>query len=329
MYPTPEKPAFGSFVWSQVEALKKAGLDIALLVLQGRIRKFIYPKGVVQLRRRLANDNIDLVHAHYSYAGMVARTQWKVPVIVTYHGDDLLGTVNPVGETTRFSKLGVAAGKILGKMADAVIVQNREMVSKLKTKNNVYILPHEVNLELFRPMEKHQAREILSLDQDRKYLLFAADPRISVKRFSLAKEAVDYLKRQDANIELLTVYKETQRNLVNYMNACDALIFPSFQEGSPNIIKQAMACNLPIVATDVGDVRAVIGKTKGCYVCRPDVSSFAEKLSKVLRWGQRTQGRDQIRCYAPHIVSRKLIQIYTDTLKKHRSHQVYHFHGIY
>src|SRR5687768_11062660 len=94
MYPTPENPAFGSFIQTQVESLRQAGVLIELLVLAGRWRKLIYPKGVIQLRQRLANHAIDLVHAHYSYTGIVARTQWQVPMVVTYHGDDLLGTVN-------------------------------------------------------------------------------------------------------------------------------------------------------------------------------------------------------------------------------------------
>src|SRR5262245_24644160 len=93
IYPTPANPAFGSFVRTQVESLRKAGVEIELLVLQGCHRKLIYPKGVFQLRQRLANHSIDLVHAHYSYVGIVARTQREVPVIVTYHGSDLLGGI--------------------------------------------------------------------------------------------------------------------------------------------------------------------------------------------------------------------------------------------
>src|ERR1700739_552164 len=110
IYPTPENPAFGSFVRTQAESLKRAGISVDVLVLKGRFRKLIYPKGIFQLRRYLASGRFDLVHAHYSYVGMVARTQRKVPVVVTYHGDDLLGTVGRNGRKTLASSLIVAGG---------------------------------------------------------------------------------------------------------------------------------------------------------------------------------------------------------------------------
>src|SRR5215472_15581815 len=98
MYPKPENPAFGSFVRTQVESLRRAGVDVELLLLQGRSRKWNYLKAIFQLRERLAKGSFDLVHAHYGLAGMVGRTEWKVPVVVTFHGDDLLGTVNTRGK---------------------------------------------------------------------------------------------------------------------------------------------------------------------------------------------------------------------------------------
>src|SRR6266550_7579016 len=95
MWPRPENPAFGSYVRSQVEALKRAGVEVEVLVLQGRSRKLIYLKAPFQLRRRLDTDtSIELVHAHYGLVGIVARTQFRVPLVVTYHGDDALGTVD-------------------------------------------------------------------------------------------------------------------------------------------------------------------------------------------------------------------------------------------
>src|SRR5690348_8513169 len=184
IYPTPENPAFGSFVRTQAESLKRAGVDVEVLVLQGRFRKLIYPKGVFQLRQRLNADAFDLVHAHYSYVGMVARTQWSVPVVVTYHGDDLLGTVNERGDKTRMSRLIVAAGKKLAEHVDACIVQTQEMAGKLR-KGTIFIIPHEIDFDLFQPTNRDQARALLGLERNKKYLLFAANPQIPVKRFPL------------------------------------------------------------------------------------------------------------------------------------------------
>lgn len=320
MYPTPENPAFGSFVRTQVEALKQAGVAVELLILAGQPRKLIYPKGIVQLRQRLADRSIDLVHAHFSYVGMVARTQWKVPVVVTYHGDDLLGTVmNEQGEHSRFSEMMVVAGQALARTVDASIVQSEEMAAKLAPNKRVYIVPHEVDFETFYPVDKTQARSMLGLAPEKKYLLFAANPQTLVKHFSLAQAAADQVIQQDPTVELLVVYKETQDRLSLYMNAADALIFPSFQEGSPNIVKQAMACNLPIVATDVGDVRDVIGKTADCYVCPPNPTVLAERLSQVLVHCNRTQGREQIRHFDRPLVTRRIIDVYEAALQRRKS----------
>src|SRR6267378_5347395 len=206
------------------------------------------------------------------------------------------------------------AGRILSNRADAVIVKSQEMASKLK-REDVHIVPHEIDFEVFRPVEKEQARAALGLDPCKKYLLFAANPKIPVKRVALARAVADELHKQDSSIALLAIYKEPQDRLALFMSACDALIFTSYQEGSPNVVKQAMACNLPIVSTDVGDVRDVIGNTGGCYVCKPDVQEFSERLADVLRHGQRTQGREQVQHLSGPAVAQRIIQVYEQVLR--------------
>lgn len=313
LYPTADNPAYGAFVRTQVEALKRAGVDLDLLVLQGKSRKLMYAKGIVQLRRRLATAPISLVHAHYGYVGMVARTQWKVPVVVTYHGDDLLGTVGPDGQIRAASRWTARAGRALGRMVDAVIVQSEQMASKLEHART-YVIPHEVDLNTFQPVEQRRARVMLGLDPSKKYVLFAANPRIPVKRFPLARAAVDRVATRAHGVELVVIYAETQERLALYMSACDALVFPSYQEGSPNIVKQAMACNLPIVATDVGDVRKIIGDTEGCSICEPDAAAFADALCWTLERGQQTNGRQHVSHLDSPRVARQIIQVYEDLL---------------
>lgn len=320
MYPTPENPAFGSFVRTQVESLKRAGVTVEVLVLRGHSRKLIYPKGVWQLRQHLNAAAFDLVHAHYSYVGMVARTQWNAPVVVTYHGDDLLGTVNEHGEKTQMSRLIVAAGRKLAQHVDACIVQTQEMCDALP-EGTVFVIPHEVDFDTFTPTNREQARAALGLERDRKYLLFAANPQIPVKRFPLAQAAAQHLARQDPGIELLVVYKEPQERLALYMSACDALLFPSYQEGSPNVVKQAMACNLPIVATDVGDVRQVIENCQGCFVCGPSPEEFSARAHQIMVNRPRTTGRDRIRHLDSLIVAKQVIGVYEHVIRQ-RPHQL-------
>jgi glycosyltransferase involved in cell wall biosynthesis len=319
MYPTPENPAYGSFVRTQAESLKRAGVDVDVLVLRSRFQKLSYVKGIFQVRRRVAQSRVDVIHAHYSYAGVVARMQRKAALVVTYHGDDLLGTVGQTGKKTCWSGAVVALGRLLARYADAAVVQSVEMASKLE-RARVHVLPHEVDLDVFQPTEREQAREALGLETDKKYLLFAANPEIAVKRFPLAKAVAEHLAEQDPAVELIVVSKETQQRLALYMSACDALIFTSYQEGSPNIIKQAMACNLPIVATDVGDVRQIIGETNGCYVCNPSVTEFAQCMNLIFENRRRTDGREHVRHLDSSAVAAKLIEVYQQVVGRRQTH---------
>ncbi len=316
MYPTPENPAFGSFVKAQVECLRGAGVDVEVMVLNGRWRKLIYPKAVLDVRKRLGRGDIDVVHAHYSFVGMVARIQRRAPLVVTYHGSDLLGSRAQDGSLKRSNKLIVPAGRALARFADAVIVQSKQM-AKLVDGANVHIIPHEIDFDLFHPTERSEARCELGLDPEKKYVLFAAKPENGVKNFPMARAAVDVLAHNDPNVELLVVYRESQDRLALYMSAADALVFPSLSEGSPNVVKQAMACNLPIVATDVGDIREVIEGTDGCHVVDFNVEHVVRALESILSTRARSNGRERVQHFKCSVVGKQLIDLYGTVLRGH------------
>jgi teichuronic acid biosynthesis glycosyltransferase TuaC len=320
MYPTPENPAFGSFVKAQVECLRKAGVDVEVMVLSGRRRKLIYPKGVWELRRRLRLGDVDLVHAHYSYVGVVGRLQRSVPLVVTFHGSDLLGSRDQSGALKRSNSLTVPTGRLLARFADAVVVQSKQM-KRLVCGANAHIIPHEIDFDLFHPTERTAARRQLGLDVTKKYLLFAAKRENGVKNFALASATADQLKKSDTNVELLVVFKEPQDRLALYMSAADALVFPSFSEGSPNVVKQAMACNLPIVATDVGDIREVIEGTRACHIVDFTVESVASALRSVLATCPRTDGRERVSRFSCSVVGQQLIDLYQDVLDQRDSRE--------
>src|SRR4029077_2572018 len=199
-------------------------------------------------------------------------------------------------------------------------VQSQEMCDALP-KGTVFVIPHEVDFNTFKPTNREQARATLGLRRDRKYLLFAANPKIPVKRFPLAQAVARHLAGRDPAIELLVVYKEPQERLALYMSACDALLFPSYQEGSPNVVKQAMACNLPIVATDVGDVRQIIGNCQGCYVCGPSTDEFSARAGQILVDRDRTTGRDHIRHLDSLSVAKQVIGVYEHVIRR-RPHRL-------
>ncbi|HEU5423441.1 MAG TPA: glycosyltransferase [Nitrolancea sp.] len=315
MYPTPEKPVFGTFVRTQVECLRRAGIDVDVLAMDGRFRKLIYPRGIVQLQQRLARERYDLVHAFYGYSGMVARCQWKLPLVVTYEGSDLNGATGWGGRRGRSNAVVVPAGKLLARLADAAIVQSQEMADRIPNAN-VHVVPHEVDFDTFQVTPRDEARRQLGLSLDKKYLLFGANPEIGRKNFALARAAAAQVAADDPSVELLVVWRESQPRLALYMSACDALVFPSYSEGSPNVVKQALACNLPIVATDVGDIAEVIAGTDLCFLADFSADEFAARLRQILATRPRTNGRRQAQRYAPEIIVGKVRAIYDDVLSR-------------
>jgi glycosyltransferase involved in cell wall biosynthesis len=312
MWPTDERPYFGTWVRTQVASLNRAGLIAEPFVLTGS-GAAKYARAVPALRRRLASGDIDVVHAHYSYVGVVARTQLRVPIVVTFHGDDLLGTPDELGKTLLLSRWIAAGGAMLARVVDAVIVQSEQMRARLPRVRDVHVIPCEIDLELFRPIDRDQARRELGLDPTRRLMLFAASPAIPRKRFPLAREALEVLQQTDPDVELVVVHDEPQHRVPLYMNACDALVLTSFHEGSPNVVKQAMACNLPVVSTDVGDVRQVIDGTQGCAIVPPEAAAVATGLRTALAVG-RTHGRERVVHLGGDIIAAKVSRVYSSVL---------------
>jgi glycosyltransferase involved in cell wall biosynthesis len=244
---------------------------------------------------------------------VIAAMQRRAPVVVTFHGDDILGTVGPDGSLTRLSAISTRACRAVGRRVDAAIVQSLAMAETLRPAR-AHVISHEVDLETFRPTEREAARRELGLDPRSNYLLFAASPSIPVKRYPLAVAVVDELRRRGHEVDLLVVAREPQSRLALYMSAADALVFPSYQEGSPNIVKQAMACNLPVVATDVGDVREVIGGVPHCFVCAPSMDAFAVPLEQLLLGRPRTRGRERVTALDPDLVAARVLSVYRQVL---------------
>lgn len=318
MYPSDAQPYFGTFVRTQVQSLRAAGMDVEVFVLTGRSRKWMYVQAVSKLRSRLALGDVDLVHAHYSYVGFVALLQRYARVVVTFHGDDLQGSVARGGALSWTALPVRLLGQLVARRADAVVVQNKRM-AQLSGRRDAYVIPHEVDFSIFHPVDRGDVCRQLGLDPSRRRALFAANPAIPVKRFELAKAAVDRVNDAGLELELIVVHDQTQQILAKYMNICDVLVFPSYQEGSPNVVKQAMACNLPIVAADVGDIREVIGQTADCHICNPDAITFAEAIAKVVVGGRRTRGYETMGRYSPDSVVARLMEMYGAVVSRNRN----------
>src|SRR5205807_2701743 len=153
-------------------------------------------------------------------------------------------------------------------------------------------------------------------DQHRYYVLFGNDPKIPVKNFPLAQAAIECLSNRGISAELVVANGLPQTKLMQYINASNVLILSSVAEGSPNIVKEAMACNVPVVSTDVGDVSQVIGRTEGCSVCSPDPTALAAGLEQALRHTEPTTGRADIIHLDRTVVAQQVIAVYKQVISK-------------
>lgn len=282
MWPTPDRPMAGIFVAEQVASLRRRGLELDVLFLDGGQSKLEYLRGIGRLRRTLATARYDLIHAHYVFSGMVALAGRKsrVPILLTHHGI----------ETQRSWTAPLC--RWTSRRVERTIVTSRRVQAALG-RPDAEIVPCGVDTDLFYPVPQADARAALRLPADQRLVLFAGMRRPE-KRFDLVEAAVRRVQEDLADVRLLVTEAEPHERMPLFMNAADVLVLASEAEGSPMVIKEAMACNLPIVAVDVGDVVEVMGDTAGCFVVRRDVEALAGGVRAALAYGRQTTGRQAL-----------------------------------
>ncbi|MFC2081486.1 glycosyltransferase family 4 protein, partial [Bacteroidota bacterium] len=280
---------------NQINSLVKNGGEISLFTIKSGI--YNYLKSIFTLRKVIRKNTFEILHAHYGWCGVVTfLADRNTPLIISFMGDDLMGVVGKKGHYSIPGKLVVAINIFFAKFFfDFSIVKSKALENKLKGVSNTAIIPNGVDVMNFIPKQREAAKKKIQLNPDYQYIIWVSDPLRNEKNFRLAKNAVALLNQPD--IRLLPVYNMPVDNLIWYYSAADCLLLTSFHEGSPNVIKEAMACNLPIVSTDVGDVKWIIGKTKGCYVTSFDPNDVADKLKKALLFRKQrgnTDGRSKL-----------------------------------
>ena len=321
MYPSPERPGWGAFIKTQIDSLERAGIVVDLLVIEGYKSQLNYLKAILALRRRCRAQVYDIVHAHYGLSGLVARAQFRYPVIVSYCGDDLYGHADANGRPTPTSLFWVALHKLLARFVAGTIVKS-EAMNRLLPRPNAAVIPNGVDFDVFKPLDRAACRAHLGLDPDKSYVLFPYSPTRPRKNFPLVQAAVDLLNRRlpepKRRLETLVVEGVPQSEIPVYMNAADVLVLASCWEGSPNVVKEAMACNLRVVATDVGDVRALFGDAPGYAVCEPTAASIADRVQQVLAVPEPSTARQGVAHLSLDRIAQRVIDEYTKVLSNRK-----------
>jgi teichuronic acid biosynthesis glycosyltransferase TuaC len=265
MYPTPERPAFGSFVRDQVEALRRRGdVEVELFTFAAGLRGYL--RAALEMRRRYRGERFDIVHAHFGLTAWPAVAARLAPVVVTLHGNDLF---HPRSNRLTRAILPFTA------LPAAVSREFSGLLKGAGTTRRVAVLPVGVDLERFRAIPRREARERLGLDPDGRYLLFPHDPERPLKRFDRAREAA-------GDTTLLTMGRVPPSEVPYWINAANAVLVPSQAEGFGLSVIEAIACGVPAFGTPVGIHPVALSGIDGAYCGSWDPGAWRAALRPML-----------------------------------------------
>ncbi len=316
-WPTEEHPTDVPFLVQYAQALQKHGVTVNVFHFQGKGKPLNYIKAWREVRRQPSWKKTDILHAQWgqgAFPGLFSRK----PLIITYHGSDLQGIVDKHGVYGLRGKILVSLNRLIAHFADHCIVVSERLRQFLPPNiAPVDVIPMGIDLAVFKQMNKSACREALGLEQDKQYILFVSNPERPEKRYALAEQAVRLAVENNKleNTQLLVVSGEPYEKIPLYLNAGDLLLLTSSHEGSPVILKEALACNLPIVSVDVGDAKEKLSEIEGCYVCQTDtVEEIAENIGRALGNPIRIKGREAVSDLNWDVIAQKTIAIYANSL---------------
>jgi glycosyltransferase involved in cell wall biosynthesis len=222
-------------------------------------------------------------------------------VVLTHHGAEVFMTWE------RFPS------RMITPLVDKVILVSPEQKEKLRCEKAA-VIPCGVDFDLFGPMPREEARRMLNLPSEKKLVLWAVQSLPKRKRFDIVQAAVGLAQEREPSIELVPLTGRPHDMVPLYMNACDVLLLVSDGEGSPMVVKEALGCNMPIVAFPTGDVRDLIGDVDGCYLCSQEPTDVAEKLLLALSRPGRSNGREHIQHMSQDHIAKRIIAVYQELL---------------
>ncbi|NQT77499.1 MAG: glycosyltransferase family 4 protein [Bacteroidetes bacterium] len=293
-----KNPGISPFITEQADAVKDKGIDLQYFFIQGKGLK-AYINSYSHLKKQIIVFKPDIIHAHYGLSGLFANLQRSVPVVTTFHGGDI-----NYWKSRPFSLIATILSRYN-------IFVSSKLARKAHARKNYTVQPCGISLDIFYPVDKKQAREKLKLSPDKTYILFAASFNNWIKNIALARAAIE---KTDHEIHLIELKGYTRKEVNFLLNACDLVFMTSLMEGSPQIIKEAMACNCPIVSTNVGSVEEIIDHTEGCFITGFDHEDVSEKLKLAIDFGKRTNGRDKVAYLDNSLIADKIISIYQSVL---------------
>jgi len=306
------------FVTEQAASLQKAGLDVCWGIVDDRTSLHGIMRNIQRLRRAINQQSPAIVHAQYGsmIAFIASLAAVNVPLVISFGGTDLLGIPAPGWHWRARGYVGKLLGLWAAFKADRILVKSRNLFEALpkKLQKNAMIFPNGVDIQFFNILDKSACRAQLGWDQNSKIILFNSSEGESrwIKNPSLAQSAVKRCAEQEPRARLFMMSKASRDEVRLMMNASDCLLVTSLHEGSVNIVKEAMACNLPVVSVPCGDVEERLHGVSPGGIYAYDENALAEGLQRVFEANTRSNGRDELikQGLAASDVANRLIQIY-------------------
>lgn len=310
-YPTIKYPIFGVFVKEQVESLQEVGVKCDVFFSNGKEEGGMkaHLASVKRVRGMLRERKYDVIHCHHSISGLIlllAGGAFRNKCVMSYQNDP----------TKEFG--GKWLFRLLYPFFNKIIIKNK---SPYLSKKKVVYLPNGTNAEFFKPMDKNECKVKLGWAKDIHYILYMDSNKgtRTQKRHDRYVEVLNKVRKQIANIESVELNNTPREEIPVYMNACDLHLLTSDFEGSPNSVKECICCNTPVVSTDVGNVKDMIGDIPGCYVTKEkDTSELAEDVLLVLKTNEVFKGRELFlaKGYGIEKVAEKLVNLYCTISEK-------------
>ena len=308
------------FIAAQRKSLIDLGAEVDFFPVIGK--GFMgYLQSAFKLRTYLKKNKYDLIHAHFTLCGWAAvLSGTRIPIVLSVMGSDAYGDYTNPKRPQFFSRYLTLLTYLIQPFLKGIISKSANIDRYIYRRKIANIIPNGINLSQFQYFE-HDFREELGLSKDKKYVLFLGIKSFKRKNFALVEKAVKVIN--DPDLEILAMYPITHDEVVKYLWSADMFVSAAFMEGSPNAIKEAMACNCPIVTTNVGDVEWVMGNTEGCYLAGFKTVDYAEKIVRALHFAEtkkRTEGRKRILELGldSEMVAKKIIRVYEKVLEAKR-----------
>jgi glycosyltransferase involved in cell wall biosynthesis len=274
-----------------------------------------------RLRRKVAEFVPNLIHVMYGgvMAAEVTRRQGLPPTIVTFHGSDLLGeNLSGLGRKI-ISRYGVCCSRKAARRAQGVIVVAHHLLKALNQQiapSKTRVIPCGIDLERFQPLDRIQCQKQLGWSASDFHVLFVSSSGDPVKRPELARSAVAHLKRKRPSVAFHLLGGVPNDQVPVWLNASDALLLTSKHEGSPTIVKEALACGLPVVSVPVGDIPERIADISGCYLAEPNPTDLGEKLDSVCERRGRLDCRDRLQNFSRGTIAARIEEFYLEVWRR-------------